>query len=93
MARLCICNNKRKRGEHIPPHSDTDPSFNTGQRVHLSMHKNDQVGFIVGDKKVTMCCDRAYEINNGCNHEVVNRGTDNRTHLVFDDVLPDALES
>lgn len=90
VVRLLIA--KLKPDGHIPLHSDTHPSFDIGHRIHVPLQTNDQVDFIVGGRKVTMCCSHAYEIDNKRNHEVVNHGTEDRMHLIFDYVPPDALE-
>ena len=90
VVRLLIAN--LKPGGHIPLHADTHPSFDIGHRIHVPLQTNDQVEFTVGGQAVMMICGRAYEIDNKRNHEVYNRGTADRFHLIFDYVPPDALE-
>lgn len=83
---------KLKPGGHIPLHSDTHPSFSIGHRIHVPLKTNDNIEFIVGGQTITMMPGQAYEIDNQRNHQVTNGGSDDRIHLIFDYIPPNAFD-
>ena len=79
---------------HIPIHTDSGYSLLNCHRVHIPIVSNDQVAFNVGGEEKCMRCGEIWEINNGRDHSVENKG-DDRIHLIVDwmpnyDGLPEA---
>lgn len=77
----------------ITPHFDDDPYFDITRRFHLPIVTNDLVDFYVNDEVVNMKEGQCWEINNRKTHKVVNRGINDRVHLLFDIVPGGYLES
>lgn len=78
-------------GAKISPHSDTHPSFHIGHRIHIPITTNPRVRFMIDGRPYSFKPGFAYEINNQRNHSVMNKGTEDRIHFIFDYVPPDQL--
>ena len=75
-------------GGSIPPHHDTGPSMRRSHRIHLPLVTNDGVEFYVGDTTRNLLPGEIWEINNRRRHSVINKGTEDRIHMIMDYVLP-----
>jgi len=75
---------KLKSGGKIPHHRDAGFSLLNSHRIHLPLTTNDGVVFSVGGEKKNMRAGELWEINNGLDHAVENRGYDDRIHLIID---------
>lgn len=71
-------------GGKIAPHTDTDPSFAVGHRIHVPLVTNDMVDFHVGGELFHLEEGIAYEVNNLEVHSVQNRSDKDRLHFIFD---------
>jgi aspartyl/asparaginyl beta-hydroxylase len=80
-------------GSVIKPHRDAHPSFHAGHRIHIPITTNPRVRFTVDGGPCIMQIGRAYEINNQLQHSVMNRGTEDRIHFIFDYIPPSQLET
>lgn len=76
-------------GARIDPHHDAHPSFACGHRIHVPIETNARVRFTVDGRPFNLEAGRVYEINNRKTHSVINKGTTDRTHLIFDYVPVD----
>jgi hypothetical protein len=76
-------------GARIDPHHDSHPSFAIGHRIHVPITTNERVRFVVDGRPFKLEAGRVYEINNRKMHSVINKGTSDRVHLIFDYVPPD----
>lgn len=76
-------------GARIDPHRDSHPSFACGHRIHVPIETNARVRFTVDGRPFNLEAGRVYEINNRKTHSVINKGTTDRTHLIFDYVPVD----
>ena len=75
---------KLRAGGKIPAHTDAGYSLLNCHRVHIPVITSDSVDFTVGDETITMSTGEAWEINNGEQHHVHNRGHEDRVHLIID---------
>jgi hypothetical protein len=74
-------------GANIGEHRDRFKKVREDDRVlrfHIPLKTNPRVEFIVNDKSHKLSVGRLYLIDVGQPHRVVNRGKDDRIHLVFD---------
>ncbi len=71
-------------GGKIPHHTDAGYSLLNCHRVHIPIITNDQVVFFVGGEEKNMQVGELWEINNGLDHAVENRGDEDRIHLIID---------
>jgi len=76
-------------GGRIDPHRDSHPSFACGHRIHVPIDTNPRVRFTVDGRPFHLESGRVYEVNNLKIHSVINKGTTDRTHLIFDYVPVD----
>jgi hypothetical protein len=76
-------------GGKIDPHRDAHPSFGCGHRIHVPITTNPRVRFTVDGRPFQFEVGQAYEINNKLTHSVVNKGTTDRIHFIFDYVPAD----
>lgn len=76
-------------GGKIDPHRDAHPSFAVGHRIHVPITTNERVRFTVDGRPFKFEVGKAYEINNRMMHSVVNKGTSDRIHFIFDYVPAD----
>ena len=75
-------------GAVIKPHRDKHPSFHYGHRVHIPIHTNPRVRFMVEGRPYRMEIGKVYEINNQMQHSVMNKGSEGRINFIFDYVPP-----
>lgn len=74
-----------KAGSSIKPHRDRGLGLAHGQaRLHVPVHTHPDVQFIVEGRTIPMAAGELWYFNADATHEVVNRGTRDRTHLVID---------
>ncbi len=71
-------------GGKIDPHSDIGVSNHLAHKIHVPLQTNEGVRFRVGAGNFRLEADKAYELNNVAVHSVVNGGTEDRIHLVFE---------
>lgn len=71
-------------GGKIDAHSDVGISNHLAHKIHVPLVTNDDVWFHVGAEKFRLAPGKAYELNNIQVHSVVNGGTQDRIHLVFE---------
>jgi Aspartyl/Asparaginyl beta-hydroxylase len=76
-------------GGRIDPHRDKHPSFDCGHRIHAPIATNDRVRFSVDGRPYSLQVGQVYEINNLKLHSVINKGTTDRIHFIFDYVPHD----
>jgi hypothetical protein len=81
-----------KAGAEIKPHRDDGLSMELGEaRLHIPVYTSDAVGFIVDKKLIPMNAGELWYFNADQTHEVHNRGSEDRIHLVIDCVANDWL--
>lgn len=71
-------------GARIARHRDSHPSFGVAHRIHVPLITHPSVEFIVNGERVPPRPHFAFELNNHMPHQVINRGTEPRVHLIFD---------
>jgi hypothetical protein len=71
-------------GGTIDPHSDIGVSNHLAHKIHVPLVTNPQVWFQVGAERFQLATGFAYELNNLEVHSVVNRGDEDRIHLIFE---------
>lgn len=84
---------KLKAGGIINPHKDAAPSFHIGHRIHIPIVTHRGVRFTIEGVPYKFDVGQAYEINNQKTHSVLNRGTEDRIHFIFDYAPPGIIES
>lgn len=75
----------------IMPHVDHHPSFHCGHRIHVPLRTHRKVRFSVDGRPHRLQVGNAYEINNQLPHSVMNSGSEDRIHFIFDYVPPTHL--
>lgn len=78
-------------GAVIKPHVDAHPSFRLAHRIHIPLSTNDRVRFMIGGRPHQLQLGTAYELNNQCQHSVMNKGDQDRITFIFDYLPPDRL--
>jgi quercetin dioxygenase-like cupin family protein len=76
-------------GGRIDPHRDTHPSFACGHRIHAPIATNERVRFTIDGRPHHLKVGQVYEVNNKKVHSVINKGTTDRIHFIFDYVPVD----
>ncbi len=72
-------------GSYIKPHRDHKLGYEDGCfRIHVPIKTNPQVEFMLGGDLLRMQAGECWYTNVNCVHSVVNKGTTDRVHLVFD---------
>jgi len=71
-------------GGIIRPHRDSHPSFHASHRIHIPLITNPRVRFTLDGRPYKFQVGKAYEINNQLVHSVMNKGTEDRVHFIFD---------
>jgi len=71
-------------GGRIDPHSDMHPSFACGHRIHAPIATNERVRFTIDGRPHHLQVGQVYEVNNKKTHSVINKGTTDRIHFIFD---------
>ena len=75
---------KLKTGAHITPHKDEGKYCEAHDRYHLSVITNDQVLVTSNNETVHMPAGTVWWFNNKETHEVVNKGLEDRIHIIVD---------
>lgn len=78
-------------GAQVPPHVDANYYWRTHIRLHIPAITNPSVDFYCGDQRVNMAPGECWIFDTFQPHQVVNRGSEQRIHLVFDTVGGDRL--
>ena len=74
-------------GAEIKPHKDYCLGYEDGCfRIHIPVITNDEVEFILDNKRLIMKEGECWYINANFTHSVANRGTNDRIHLVIDGI-------
>lgn len=74
-----------KAGSHIKPHRDQELSLEYGEaRLHLPILTGEHIEFRVNGQAVPMRAGELWYINADQEHEVLNRGDQDRINLVID---------
>ena len=73
-------------GAEVPPHVDSHYYWRTHLRIHIPIITNPGVAFTCGGETVHMAPGECWIFDSFQRHEVHNRGTDHRVHLVLDTV-------
>ncbi len=68
----------------IPPHVDGGYSLLHSRRIHIPILSSGPIEFTVGGEQRLMKEGELWEINNAREHSVVNRGDQERVHLIID---------
>ncbi len=68
----------------IPAHIDGGPRGFAPHKIHLALTTNDKAFFYIVPDRYHFEEGFAYEVNNGSHHSVVNQGTTDRIHLLFE---------
>ncbi|NMW32537.1 aspartyl beta-hydroxylase [Altererythrobacter sp. RZ02] len=71
-------------GERIGAHSDGQGSHAYTHKIHVPLISNPDAIFTVGDTAQHLEVGRAYEVNNIVHHSAINRGDEDRIHLIFE---------
>ena len=82
MGRVLIT--KMKPGTRINPHVDMGAPADYYDRYHIVLASTPGCVFRAGEEKVWMRPGEVWWFDNKQEHEVVNNGTDDRTHIVVD---------
>lgn len=84
-------------GAEVPAHIDSHYYWRTHIRIHIPVVTNPGVLFTCGEETVHMEAGECWVFDSFLRHEVHNRGTETRVHLVIDTVgggqLHDLIES
>lgn len=73
-------------GAQVPPHVDANYYWRTHVRFHIPVITNPDVDFTCGDTTVNMAPGECWVFDTFQPHHVLNRGAEQRIHLVFDTV-------
>jgi hypothetical protein len=73
-------------GSEVPPHIDSHYYWRTHLRIHIPVITNPGVEFTCGGETVNMAAGECWVFDSFRRHEVHNRGTEHRVHLVLDTV-------
>lgn len=74
-------------GAEIKPHKDYCLGYEDGCfRIHIPVITNDEVEFILDNKRLIMKEGECWYINANFTHSVANRGKEDRIHLVIDGI-------
>lgn len=74
-------------GAHIKPHTDYCLGYEDGVfRLHIPVITNPEVYFMLDDERLEMQPGECWYINANFTHEVTNKGSEDRIHLVIDGV-------
>ena len=71
-------------GGRIDPHHDMHPSFGCGHRIHAPIATNERVRFTIDGRPHHLEVGKVYEVNNKKTHSVINKGSTDRIHFIFD---------
>jgi hypothetical protein len=75
----------------VPPHVDVHYYWRTHLRIHIPVITNPAVTFTCGDTSVQMAAGECWVFDSFRWHDVQNRGSERRVHLVLDTVPTERL--
>lgn len=79
-------------GATIKAHRDPDLAFESGEaRLHVPILTNPDVEFLIDGQRVAMEAGTCWYINANLRHQVANRGSSDRIHLVVDCAVDDGM--
>jgi len=78
-------------GAEVPPHVDSNYYWRTHLRIHIPVITNPGVEFTCGDETVHMAAGECWVFDSFRPHDVQNRGSERRIHLVLDTVGSDRM--
>lgn len=78
-------------GAEVPEHVDSHYHWRTHLRIHVPVMTNKAVEFTCGGETVHMAAGECWLFDSFRWHEVHNRGTERRVHLVLDTVITETL--
>ena len=78
-------------GARITPHVDEHQSLRLSHRIHLPLATNPRVRFFIDGVPHRFEAGRAVEVNNQLSHSVMNDGSSDRVHFIFDYLPPSHL--
>jgi hypothetical protein len=78
-------------GAEVTPHVDAHYHWHTHLRIHVPIITNPGVEFTCGDETVHMAAGECWVFDSFRWHEVHNRGSERRVHLVLDTVITGRL--
>ena len=78
-------------GARITPHVDEHASLKVSHRIHVPLVTNPRVRFFIDGVPHRFEPGRAVEINNQLSHSVMNDGSTDRVHFIFDYLPPAQL--
>jgi hypothetical protein len=78
-------------GADVTPHVDAHYHWHTHMRIHVPVLTNPGVEFVCGDETVHMAAGDCWTFDSFRWHEVHNRGSERRVHLVLDTKLTGRL--
>ena len=73
-------------GREVPPHVDSHYYWRTHHRLHIPVITNPGVSFNCGDQTVHMAAGECWMFDSFRFHDVQNKGSEQRIHLVIDTV-------
>ena len=73
-------------GAEVPPHADSHYYWRTHHRLHIPVITNPRVQFTCGEETVHMAAGECWMFDSFRWHDVQNKGTERRVHLVIDTV-------
>lgn len=73
-------------GREVPPHVDSHYYWRTHHRLHIPIITNPGVSFNCGDETVHMAAGECWMFDSFRFHDVQNKGSEQRIHLVIDTV-------
>lgn len=79
-------------GAFIPPHVDGDARGFVPHKIHVPILTNPEAYFFLDRQRHHLAEGRAWEVNNGVTHSVVNNGDSDRIHLIFEYLDADAQQ-
>ena len=79
----CMIVKLRANGE-IPAHYDGSETFDRSHRLHIPLITNPDCIMTIDGEPKNMEKGILYEVNNKREHDVENKGNDDRIHLLFD---------
>ena len=71
-------------GKFVGPHKDGKDWAVHPHKIHIPIQTNDQSFFFLEKERFHFEVGKGYEVNNGLQHRVVNGGTTDRIHLIFE---------
>lgn len=96
ISNLFLCDKEAIRLMNLPPgayvntHTDHDCGYEDGLfRVHIPITTNNDVHFVLNDKRIIMNSGDVWYTNVNLPHSVANKGKTNRVHLVMDCIRND----